>query len=77
MRKKKLPPIPPPSRLDSLSESDLFQALESALSAATHMVTTYRHNPGDREMALAHLERYVDESAAVTKAMRRKYAPLL
>lgn len=77
MFKKKLPPIPEPSRLDVLSEMDLFSALEADMMNASEQMKTYRQRLGDPEVALALLEQHLMSADALTKALRRKHVAVL
>jgi hypothetical protein len=73
MLKKKRPPLPEPSRLDVLSQTDLFNSLEAHMMNASHQFKMFQQS-GDPEMALARLEDHLMNADAIAKALRRKVA---
>lgn len=73
MLRRRMPPLPDPSRMDRLSQEDLFLTLEASLASSTHQFGECRTSY-DKEMPLALLEHSLENALASAKALRRKVA---
>lgn len=71
-RRSKLPPIPPPSRLDRLSDIEIFEAMETSLGEVHHLLNEWRATPQDREMTMALIELHLETALASSRSMRRR-----
>ena len=70
MFRQRLPPLPLPSRLDSLSLEDVSMLLETSLGES---ITLFRDLGGpNRDMNLALLERHLDTALRAAQSMRRR-----
>jgi hypothetical protein len=75
--RKKPPPIPEASRLDRMTETDLYLALEADLINANRVMSVYQQQPSDREPSLAQLQSHLENATAEVKALRRKLVVIL
>ncbi len=71
MFRQRIPPLPLPSKIDSLSLEEVSMLLETSLGES---VTQFRDlTPGkDRDLKLAMLERHLDTALAAARSMRRR-----
>jgi hypothetical protein len=71
-KKPKIPPIPPPSRLDRLSDVELFEAMESSLGEVFNLMGEYRNSGEEREMIMALIELHLETALGSCRSMRRR-----
>ena len=75
-RKKTAPELPPPSKLDRLSERELIDALEANLSRSSDLFRGLSHSEIDRGWTLALLADHLETAEEVVKALQRKWVVL-
>jgi hypothetical protein len=73
-RKPKIPPVPPPSRLDRLSDIELYETMESSLGEVHHLLSDFRTDGTDREMKMALVELHLETALLASRSMRRRVA---
>lgn len=68
MFKTRLPPLPEPSRLDSLLSGDLQALLETSLGETFHLMDDQE----DWAKSLALMERHLETALMVCRSLRRR-----